>query len=226
MAIEIQQELLGTLRILGLSGRLDTETAVDVELALQDLLGAGERQFLIDLAGIGYVSSAGLRVLLSLAKQLDGGKGSLKLCGLNASVKQVFEVAGFSKLFTILPDRAAAIKTLPSSATQAMRAAQAPAKQEAPTLGQRVAMLIGASAKVPTPHPQGAELARAAAELLGVKQTPTPKSAAPAAPKAPVPAQKSPPSAAKAAPPAPAAARAPEAKPGMMDKLRGLFGKR
>jgi len=87
MAIDIQQEQLGAMRILGLSGRLDTETAVDVELALQDLLGAGERQFLIDLAGIGYVSSAGLRVLLGLAKQLEGGKGTLRLCGLNASVR-------------------------------------------------------------------------------------------------------------------------------------------
>src|SRR4051794_38193451 len=49
MAIQIQQEQMGTLRILGLSGRLDTETAVDVELALQDLLAAGERHFLLDL---------------------------------------------------------------------------------------------------------------------------------------------------------------------------------
>src|SRR5450432_1548910 len=113
MAIEIQQEQLGSVRLLTLGGRLDTETAVDVELALQDLLGAGEREFLIDLTGIGYVSSAGLRVLLSLAKQLDGGKGSLRLCGLNAAVNQVFDVAGFSKLFAIFPDRTAALPKLP-----------------------------------------------------------------------------------------------------------------
>ena len=79
MAIQIEQEQVGSVRVLELSGRLDTETAVDVELALQDLLAAGEREFLIDLSGIGYVSSAGLRVLLSLAKHLDGGKGSC--CG-------------------------------------------------------------------------------------------------------------------------------------------------
>ena len=113
MAIEIRQEQEGPFKVLALSGRLDTETAVDVELSLQDLLAVGERQFIIDLAGIGYVSSAGLRVLLSLAKQLDGGKGTLRLCGLNASVKQVFDVAGFSKLFTIIADRATALKMLP-----------------------------------------------------------------------------------------------------------------
>jgi len=125
MAIEIVQEQIGqgqpgSVRVLALAGRLDTETAVDVELALQDLLGAGEREFLIDLSGIGYVSSAGLRVLLSLAKQLDGGKGSLRLCGLNAAVTQVFDVAGFSKLFAIFPDRAAA---LPSNRKPKRRAA-------------------------------------------------------------------------------------------------------
>lgn len=224
MAIDIQQEQLGTLRILGLSGRLDTETAVDVELALQDLLGAGERQFLIDLGGIGYVSSAGLRVLLGLAKQLDGGKGTLRLCGLNASVRQVFEVAGFSKLFTILPDRNAALKSLPSSMTQAMRAAQVPAPKAEPTLGQRAAMLMNLPSKTPAPHAQAAEIAKAAAELLGVRHT-APGAAIPAAAvAAAAPAKPAAGKSAPAAKPAPAAAPAAGQKQGFMGKLKGLFG--
>jgi anti-sigma B factor antagonist len=222
MAIEIKQEQLGTLRILGLAGRLDTETAVDVELALQDLLGAGERQFLIDLGGIGYVSSAGLRVLLGLAKQLDGGKGTLRLCGLNASVRQVFDVAGFSKLFTILPDRNAALKSLPPSMTQAMRAAQAPAAKAELTLGQRVATLMNVPSRTPAPHPQAAEIAKAAAELLGVRHT-AQQAAIPAAVAAAAPSAK--PAAGKPAPVAkPVAAPAAGDKPGFMGKLKGLFG--
>ena len=227
MAIEIRQEQEGPFKVLALAGRLDTETAVDVELALQDLLGAGERQFIIDLAGIGYVSSAGLRVLLSLAKQLDGGKGTLRLCGLNASVKQVFDVAGFSKLFTIFPDRASATKSLPSSATQAFKAAQAaeagPPKPEA-ILAQKAAVLMGIANKPPAAYPQAAELARSAALLLGVKPVAV-------AGTAPAPASKA--AAGKAAPArsAPPSASAPAAAPkkqggGMFDKLRGLFGKR
>ena len=113
MAIDIQQEDVDGTRILALGGRLDTETSADVELTLQDLLAAGERNFLIDMSGIGYVSSAGLRVLLATAKQLEGGKGSLRLCSLNASVKQVFDVAGFSKLFSIFPNRDAALGAAP-----------------------------------------------------------------------------------------------------------------
>ena len=76
MAFAIEQEQQGAVRILALSGRLDTETSADLELALQDLQAAGANHFLIDMAEIGYVSSAGLRVLLALAKQLDGGRGS------------------------------------------------------------------------------------------------------------------------------------------------------
>ena len=67
MALGIRQDESDTIRVLTLSGRLDTETAADLELAMQDLLGAGERDFLIDLGGIGYVSSAGLRVRCAAA---------------------------------------------------------------------------------------------------------------------------------------------------------------
>ena len=143
MAIDIQQEDVDGTRILALGGRLDTETSADVELTLQDLMNAGERNFLIDMSGIGYVSSAGLRVLLATAKQLEGGKGSLRLCSLNASVKQVFDVAGFSKLFSIFANRDAALagapkvkkadKPKPEPAKSAPKAEAAPPpKVEAP----------------------------------------------------------------------------------------------
>lgn len=109
MALEIREETIGEVRILGLKGRLDTDTASDLELAAQDLIDAGARDFVVDLSGVGYVSSAGLRVLLMLGKSIDG-KGSLRLCGLNATVRQVFDVAGFTSLFVIGADRDAVLK--------------------------------------------------------------------------------------------------------------------
>ncbi|MGA9335326.1 MAG: STAS domain-containing protein [Rudaea sp.] len=123
MAIEIQIEQQDEIRILGLTGRLDTETAADVELAFADLLAAGAAVFVVDLSGIGYVSSAGLRVLLALAKKLDGGKGHLYLCGLSPAVRQVFDVAGFSKLFALFADRDAALKKAGKAAPQKARPA-------------------------------------------------------------------------------------------------------
>ena len=156
MAIQIAQEQQDGVRILALSGRLDTETAADVELALQDLLGAGERRYLVDLAGIGYVSSAGLRVLLALAKKLDGGRGELKLCGLNASVRQVFDMTGFNKLFAIFPNRDAAL----GQATKLKPEAE---------IAQHAARLLGAGSLSSPPHAQTDALARAATSVLGLK---------------------------------------------------------
>jgi hypothetical protein len=135
---------------------------------LQDLFAAGEREYVIDLSGIGYVSSAGLRVLLSLAKQLDGGKGSLRLCGLNAAVTQVFDVAGFSKLFAIFPDRTAALPKVGQGRADF-------------SLGQKVAKLMGVPSGSTPVNPAMAELARSVALLLGIKQ---PKPAAKPAPQA------------------------------------------
>jgi anti-anti-sigma factor len=199
MAIEIQQEQQGNVRILALSGRLDTETAADVELALQDLLNAGECHFLIDMRGIGYVSSAGLRVLLALAKQLDGGKGTLRICSLSPAVRQVFDVAGFSKLFSLFTDRAAALGEAPKARVEAV-------------LAQRAAVLLGITAAAGAPHPRAAELARFAARLLGLK--PVGKSSAVS--------QRIVAVARNLMTPAPVRRDTPA--PGLLGKLRGLFG--
>ena len=163
MGIQIENEQHDNVRILALNGRLDTETAVDVELAFEDLLQAGDRNFLIDLAGIGYVSSAGLRVLLALAKKLDGGKGSLRLCSLTPAVRQVFEVAGFSKLFAISADRAAALGSPP----RAKRA-----KPAANPLAEQVSSALGIQAGGVSASSRAVELAQVAALLLGIKGVP------------------------------------------------------
>lgn len=164
MALQIRQDESGTLRVLTLGGRLDTETAADLELAMQDLLGAGERDFLIDLGGIGYVSSAGLRVLLGVAKQLDGGRGSLRLCRLSPAVQQVFDVAGFTRLFAIFPNREAALGAAP--------------KAEASVVLARKAAQLLRIARASNADPRAVELARAAASLLGIKPAVAGKAAA------------------------------------------------
>jgi anti-sigma B factor antagonist len=214
MSIEIRQEEQGEVRILALSGRLDTETAADLELALQDLQALGATQFVIDLGEIGYVSSAGLRVLLALAKQLDGGRGSLKLCALNEAVKQVFDVAGFSKLFAIFPDRAAALAAM-APAGRPATAAPAPAPE--PSLAQRAAMLLGAGEPGGVVDPESAALADSAARLLGAEKTAR-SGGEPAKPKAVAKAMIKP-----AAPPAATADPVPAA-PGVLGKFRNLFG--
>jgi len=214
MGIEIRQEEVGEVRVLALAGRLDTETSADLELALQDLQGAGAAHFVIDLGDIGYVSSAGLRVLLALAKQLDGGRGSLKLCSLNEAVGQVFDVAGFSRMFAIFPDRDAALGAV---APVAQAPAKTPAKAQEPGLAQRAASLLGAGEPAAASDPSSAALAGSAAQLLGVEKAA--KAGAEAAKPKPAPKAKAPPP----APPQPQP-KAADAAPGVLGKFRNLFG--
>jgi anti-anti-sigma factor len=160
MALEIREETIAEVRVLGLTGRLDTDTAADLELAAQDLIDAGARDFIVDLAGVGYVSSAGLRVLLMIGKSIDG-KGSLRLCGLNATVRQVFDVAGFTQLFVIGADRNA---VLPKA--KAKPAAGESGKDNA--LALAAAKLLAAEKSVFAEAKVEAALAAAASRLLAL----------------------------------------------------------
>ena len=85
-------------------GRVDTNTSDELEKGLTGRIDAGSRRLVIDMGGIDYISSAGLRVLLLAAKKLKGGDGHLVLAALNPSVKQIFELAGFVAIFAIEPE--------------------------------------------------------------------------------------------------------------------------
>lgn len=146
MALEIKDETVGEICALGLKGRLDTDTSADLELAVQDLIDAGADHFVIDLAGVGYVSSAGLRVLLMLAKKVDG-KGSLRLCGLNPTVRQVFDVAGFTQLFKIFPDRDSLLQ---QEAAPKPKPKSKPAAKSDNTLAAAAAKLLGVKSNKPS----------------------------------------------------------------------------
>jgi anti-anti-sigma factor len=166
MAIEISEEKAGAVRILALGGRLDTETAPDFELKAHDLYTEGDRHFVVDLSGIDYVSSAGLRVLLSLAKQVDGGKGSLQLCGLPPHVKQVFDLAGFSKLLNLQPTLKGVLSSHPEA--QGIDAGKV-GELARQLLGERADAVPAASSSAAPASPQ---LQNSAASLLGAKAPP------------------------------------------------------
>jgi len=90
-------------------GRIDSTTSAILERHLQGLAAAGQARVVVDFSAVDYISSAGLRVLLALAKRGREQKGRVALFGLNDSVRQVFELAGFVALFTIAPTRAEAV---------------------------------------------------------------------------------------------------------------------
>ena len=85
---------------LNVEGRVDTTTAPTLQ---QSILGAFQKgkHVIIDFAKVEYVSSAGLRALLLGQKTATSKGGSMRILNVCASVKQVFEMSGFSKILTI-----------------------------------------------------------------------------------------------------------------------------
>ena len=95
--MNIVKELEGTTLTVKLEGRLDTLTAPELEEDMQESL-EGVTNLVVDLEALEYVSSAGLRVLLRLMKQM---KQQMVIRNVSELVGEVFEVTGFSDIFTI-----------------------------------------------------------------------------------------------------------------------------
>lgn len=91
-------------------GRVDSTTSLRLEQHLSALAAAEESRVVMDLSGVDYISSAGLRVLLALAKRVRDQKGRVALFAMNDSVRQVFELAGFLPLFTVTASRDDAVQ--------------------------------------------------------------------------------------------------------------------
>ncbi|MEE1264391.1 STAS domain-containing protein [Ruminococcus sp.] len=82
-----------------LEGRLDTITSPSLEAKINEAVGDASK-LILDLGSLDYISSAGLRVLLGAAQAMDG-KGDMIVRNLNQSVREVFDLTGFSNLFNI-----------------------------------------------------------------------------------------------------------------------------
>ena len=95
----ITKKLDGTNLEIALEGRLDTMTAPELEKELNASMDAAET-LTLDFANLAYISSAGLRVLLSAHKVMSR-KGGLKVTHVNEIVKEVFEVTGFADIISI-----------------------------------------------------------------------------------------------------------------------------
>lgn len=85
--------------ILELKGRLDTNTSADLDKALEGDIK--EDKVILDFKELEYISSAGLRILLSLKKRLDQDNKNLEIHNINDVVKEVFEVTGFKNILNI-----------------------------------------------------------------------------------------------------------------------------
>ncbi len=193
--MEIREELIETLVILEPVGQLDTRTSPELEGHVNRHLGEKRQSFIVDFQSLDYISSAGLRVLLMLAKRLKSSDGKLVLAGMNAHVREVFDVAGFTKIFEIVSTRDEARGRLSSVEVEEERI-----DPQVDRIAQLASRLMSGDAFRPAKTDEVPlevlQVADKAAELLGIASHRRKQKPAKAAPPPPPP------------PPAPAAAAA------------------
>lgn len=97
--MKIRKTVIGDSMVIALQGRLETTTAPELETVIKSEL-EGITSLTFDFAELDYISSAGLRVLLS-AQKIMNKQGKMKVTGANEIVNEIFDITGFSELLTI-----------------------------------------------------------------------------------------------------------------------------
>ena len=93
-------------------GRIDSANAMGFHDVLQGGIEATDRIVILDFGDISYISSAGLRVILMVAKELTRRGAYLAICSLSDFVREIFEVSGFDKIITVRPSKEEAITAI------------------------------------------------------------------------------------------------------------------
>ncbi len=96
--------------ILRVHGHLNADTATEFERVLNQQLDAGELKFILNLAELTLINSAGLCSILAFAKKIKERNGSIAVCALHGEALKVFEISGFAALFAMYPTEAMALK--------------------------------------------------------------------------------------------------------------------
>ncbi|ABX04066.1 MAG TPA: STAS domain-containing protein [Herpetosiphon sp.] len=99
-------------RVVPVQGRIDATAAPALATIVHEAAETGGRRILLDLTGVTFLSSSGLRILLLLARELKGSNGELRLCSLQPAVAEVFTLTGFTQIFTIHRTRDEALAAL------------------------------------------------------------------------------------------------------------------
>lgn len=101
MMIEIGSKKQKDATIVSIKGRMDALSSPDFERHLEALMETGVKNFILNLEELNYISSAGLRSILIIAKKLKEKEGRISLACLTKAVKEIFVVSGFISLFPI-----------------------------------------------------------------------------------------------------------------------------
>ncbi len=110
--MSLANEKIGNVLVVSTAGQINSANAAELEAELLALVAQGEFHWVLDMSRLDYISSAGLRVVLLLAKRLKQNAGRLVLCSMQAHVHEVFDISGFLSILTVVDDRATALEQL------------------------------------------------------------------------------------------------------------------
>lgn len=102
--MELSTTTIDAVTVIAVQGEVNAATAPELDKEIREQQAAGNYRLVIDLSQAGYISSAGMRVLLVGLKGCTRQGGDLRLAGLPEPVKEVFDMAGFSPLFELFDD--------------------------------------------------------------------------------------------------------------------------
>ena len=107
--MEVKAERIGTTLVLAPVGRIETVGAGQFQRFIEEEIEDTDEKVILDMAGVPTVSSAALRGVLLAARQIEGRDLTLAICALSKPVRQVFEMVGFDRLFTVVDTRDSAL---------------------------------------------------------------------------------------------------------------------
>lgn len=107
--MSLTSEKIGEVLVVSTAGQINSANAAALESELLALVEQGEHRWVLDMGRLDYISSAGLRVMLLLAKRLKQKSGRLVLCSMQPHVHEVFDISGFLSILTVVDTRAAAL---------------------------------------------------------------------------------------------------------------------
>jgi anti-anti-sigma factor len=110
--MELVEEVHGRVVLVTARGRLDGSTSPAFAARMEKLAATPQPRLVVDFSGIDFVSSAGLRVVLTLLKRVKAANGVLALCAVQAPVKEVLDVTGFTGMLDVHAGRAEAMAAL------------------------------------------------------------------------------------------------------------------
>ena len=110
--MELKSTREGSNLIVDVEGRVDGTNAMDFQAALEGAIQQSDQGVIMDMGELQYISSAGLRVILLVAKSLQKQNARLLGCSLSESVREIFAISGFDKIVPVYDSREEALREL------------------------------------------------------------------------------------------------------------------